>query len=127
TDVYDIKEEAPVVNEGRMLFTQMGCVNCHQMDSIPAEQNRKVGTDLRHITAKVSPEFINTWIWAPKSFRPTTKMPHFFMLENNSSDEELRRTRQEARAMTEYIVRTATPQLLKHPAPTGLKGSPEAG
>jgi cytochrome c551/c552 len=127
TDVYDIKEEAPVISEGRQLFTQMGCVNCHQMDSIPAEQNRKVGTDLRHVTAKLSPEYINTWIFAPKSFRPSTKMPHFFMLENNSSDEELRRTRQEARAMTEYIVRTATPQLLKHPIPSGLKGSAEAG
>jgi len=50
----------------------------------------KVGPDLRHVTAKLSPEFINTWIWSPKSFRPTTKMPHFFMLENNSSDEEIR-------------------------------------
>ena len=36
-------------------------------------------------------------------------MPHLFMLENNSSDEELRRTRQEARAITEYLVQTASP------------------
>jgi cytochrome c551/c552 len=127
TDVYDIREEAPIVNEGRVLFTQMGCVNCHQMDSIPADQNRKVGTDLRHVTSKLSPAFINTWIWAPKAFRPSTKMPHFFMLENNSSDEELRRTRQEARAITEYLVRTATPQLIRAEIPSGMKGSAEAG
>src|SRR5262249_8365747 len=44
----------------------------------------------------------------PKAFRPSTKMPHFFMLENNSSDEELKRTRQEARSITEYLVRTAS-------------------
>lgn len=127
TDVYDIKDTAPVLYEGRQLFTQLGCVNCHQMDSIPADQNRKVGTDLRHVTSKLSPEYLNTWIWAPKAFRPTTKMPHFFMLENNSSDEEIRRTRQEARAITEYLARTATPLVPAHTLPVGSKGSAEAG
>src|SRR4029079_6875804 len=121
-----IKEAAPVVYEGRQLFTNLGCVNCHQMDSVPATENRKVGTDLRHVTAKLSPAFINTWIWAPKSFRPSTKMPHFFMLENSSSNEELRRTRQEARAITEYLVRTATPLPPKNPVPAGLQGKVES-
>jgi cytochrome c551/c552 len=127
TEVYDIKDVAPILYEGRQLFTQFGCVNCHQMDSVPAVQNRKVGTDLRHVTAKLSPQYINTWIWAPKAFRPTTKMPHFFMLENNSSDEEIRRTRQEARAITEYLVQTATPLPPQHIYPPGGHGSPEAG
>ncbi|HEV2292541.1 MAG TPA: c-type cytochrome [Tepidisphaeraceae bacterium] len=137
TDVYDIKDTAPVIHEGRMLFKNMGCVNCHQMDSITPEVapsntsderlvlangQRKVGTDLRHITAKLSPAMINTWIWSPKAFRPSTKMPHFFMLENNSSDEELRRTRQEARAITEYLIRTAAPLPPKHLPPQGLTG-----
>jgi cytochrome c551/c552 len=127
TEAYDIRDTAPVVYEGRALFTRLGCVNCHQMDSIAAEQNRKVGPDLRHVTAKLSPEFINTWIWAPKAFRPTTKMPHFFMLENNSSDEEIRRTRQETRAITEYLVRTAEPLPPAHVIPASFKGSPAAG
>jgi hypothetical protein len=35
-EVYDIKDTAPALYEGRQLFTQLGCVNCHQMDSIPA-------------------------------------------------------------------------------------------
>src|SRR5205085_11232650 len=108
SEIYDIKDEAPTLFKGRYLFANLGCSNCHQMDSIPSEQNRKVGTDLRHVTAKLSPAYINTWIWAPKAFRPSTKMPHFFMLENNSSDEELRRTRQEARSITEYLTRTAS-------------------
>jgi cytochrome c551/c552 len=146
TDVYDVKDTAPVVFEGRMLFKTMGCVNCHQMDSVTPEfkptnpdrpssderlllanGQRKVGTDLRHVTSKLSKEMINTWIWAPKAFRPSTKMPHFFMLENNSSDEELRRTRQEARAITEYLSRTATPLPPTHVAPADLKGTVEAG
>ncbi len=142
TDVYDIKDAAPVVHEGRTLFKSMGCVNCHQMDSItpeigpsnPSDERlilangqRKVGTDLRHITAKLSPAMINTWIWSPKAFRPNTKMPHFFMLENNSSDEELRRTRQEARAITEYLIRTADPLPPKHVPPPALRGNVDAG
>ncbi|MGH7178173.1 MAG: multiheme c-type cytochrome, partial [Tepidisphaeraceae bacterium] len=145
-EVYDIKDDAPVVFEGRRLFAELGCVNCHQMDSIPKQsipQNDgrdapspelvmangqvKVGPSLVHVTSKLSPAFINTWVWAPKSFRPSTRMPHFFMLENNSSDEELRRTRQEARAMTEYLTRTATPLAPANVAPPGAKGSPEGG
>ena len=162
-DVNSIKDEAPKVFEGRSLFVQLGCVNCHQMDAIPAETppkdpsdirlisangQRKVGPDLRNVTTKLSKEFINTWIWAPKAFRPSTKMPHFFMLENNSSDEELRRTRQEVRSITEYLYRTANksieldengqpivdkagnpvmgPEQLI-PMPPGGKGSAEAG
>ena len=127
TSVNDIKDTAPVLYEGRHLFNNLGCVNCHQMDSIPAAEQRRVGTDLRHVSAKLSPAMINTWIWSPKGFRPTTKMPHFFMLENNSSDEELRRTRQEARAITEYLVQTAEPLAPKHTAPTGVVGKVEDG
>ncbi len=141
TDVYDIKNEAPIIYEGRQLFTNLGCVNCHQMDSIKPEDvptgadkqlvmangRVKVGTDLRHVTSKLSPQFINTWIWSPKAFRPTTKMPHFFMLENNSSDEEIRRTRQESRAISEYLVRTATPLTGNRQIPPEAKGSIEAG
>src|SRR6202035_2607328 len=130
-----IKEEAPVLYEGRQLFAKLGCVNCHQMDSIPVDDpkdphsgdKRQVGTDLRHISAKLSPAFVNTWIWAPKAFRPSTMMPHFFMAENSSSDEELRRTRQEARAITEYLFRTATPLPIAHPIATGAQGSAEKG
>ncbi len=127
TGVNDIKEVAPIVYEGRHLFSNLGCVNCHQMDSIPAAEQRRVGTDLRHIGAKLSPAMVNTWIWAPKAFRPTTKMPHFFMLENNSSDEEIRRTRQEARAMTEYLMQTAEPLPPKHSVPSGIVGKVEDG
>ena len=127
TQVSDIREHAPIVNEGRALFANMGCANCHHMESIPQEQRRPVGPDLRHVTAKLTPQFINTWVWAPKAFRPSTKMPHFFMLENNASDEEIRRTRQEARAITEYLVRTATPYAPKFPLNQTAKGSAEAG
>jgi len=109
TGVHEIRKEAPILYEGRTLFAKLGCVNCHQMDSIPAGDKRQVGPDLRHVNAKLSNAFLDSWIWAPKAFRPSTMMPHFFMLENNSSDEELRRTQQEVRAIQIYLPRTATP------------------
>jgi mono/diheme cytochrome c family protein/plastocyanin/cytochrome c551/c552 len=110
SNIHDIKDEAPVLYEGRAMFAKLGCVNCHQMDSIPTEEaTRKVGPDLRHVNEKLSTAFIESWIWAPKAFRPSTQMPHFFMLENSSSPEELRRTQQEVRAITTYLLDTATP------------------
>ncbi len=120
TGIHEIRKEAPVLYEGRTLFAKLGCANCHQMDSIPAEDKRQVGPDLRHVNAKLSNAFLDSWIWAPKAFRPSTMMPHFFMLENSSSDEELRRTQQEVRAIRTYLTKTATPlpesDYLKDPA-----------
>ncbi|HEV8379494.1 MAG TPA: cytochrome c, partial [Tepidisphaeraceae bacterium] len=120
TGIHEIKKEAPVLYEGRTLFAKLGCVNCHQMDSVPAEDKRQVGPDLRHVNDKLSNAFLDSWIWAPKAFRPSTMMPHFFMLENSSSDEELRRTQQEVRAIRTYLTKTATPlpesDYLKDPA-----------
>lgn len=113
--IHDIKDEAPILYEGRALFAKLGCVNCHQMDSVEADDanepngKRRVGPDLRHIKSKLTDAFVDSWIWAPKAFRPSTMMPHFFMLENNSSDEELRRTQQEVRAIRAYLMKTSTP------------------
>jgi cytochrome c551/c552 len=127
TSIHDVAEDAPTLYAGRTLFAQLGCLSCHAIDHIPEQQIHMVGTDLRNITAKLSPEFIHTWIWAPKAFRPTTQMPHFFMLENNSTDEELRRTRQEARAITEYLVQNASPWQPQYQLPQGLSGNVQNG
>ncbi len=139
---HDIKDEAPMLYEGRSLFNKVGCSNCHQMDSIAPDEfeaknlmpdgsvdtvRRRAGPDLRHVPAKLSKEFVSNWIWAPKAFRPSTLMPHFFMLENNSSDEEIRRTRQETRAITEYLFTAATPLTPKYAVPTAMAGSIEKG
>ena len=105
---------------------ELRAVLAHAIDSVTAADRSQLAARwlpagaLHGITgqaAKLTPAMINTWIWSPKAFRPSTKMPHFFMLENNSSDEELRRTRQEARAITEYLVQTATPLPPKHVPP----------
>ncbi|MFI5380804.1 MAG: c-type cytochrome [Tepidisphaerales bacterium] len=116
-NISDIRREAPTLAAGRNLFLRH-CGNCHQADSLSPDQRlRRIGPDLRHVTDKLSRRFVETWIWAPKEFRPSTRMPHFFMLENNSSEEEIRRTRQEVRAMSAYLEFTSTSVLADIPVP----------
>ncbi|MGA2496481.1 MAG: c-type cytochrome [Tepidisphaeraceae bacterium] len=117
SNISDIRREAPTLATGRNLFLRH-CGNCHQAESLPADQRlRHIGPDLRHVTDKLSRPFLDTWIWAPKEFRPSTRMPHFFMLGNNGSDEEIRRTRQEVRSMAAYLEFTSSSVLADIPAP----------
>ncbi|MBX3441839.1 MAG: hypothetical protein KF774_05490 [Planctomyces sp.] len=102
---------APKVYEGYELIRNYGCFGCHEINgydgtrpigpdmrlepqtpeeaaAIAADPNavpgnlRKVGPSLRHISSKVTPEFISYWTEDPQRFRPSTKMPKFFNLDN---------------------------------------------
>ncbi len=116
TGHYDLREEAPKVFDGRKLFAQVGCANCHQVDQILDHKDlKKVGPSLTHIKEKLSPSMLATWIWSPKAFRPTSRMPHFFMLENNSAPVDILRTRTEVAALTHYLMQ-APPSSLERMA-----------
>ncbi len=109
TEIFDLKETAPRLFEGRRLFADMGCVNCHAVTDLEDDLDiRKIGPSLAHLPDKLSPQMVASWIWSPKAFRPLAKMPHYFMLENNSSPTDLLRTRTEVAAMTHYLM-TAEP------------------
>ena len=113
TNHYDLRESAPKVFEGRKLFAQVGCANCHAVEQIAEHKDlKKVGPNLSNLKEKLSPSMIATWIWSPKAFRPTSRMPHFFMLENNSSPVDLLRTRIEVAAITQYLL-SAPPSSLE--------------
>ena len=105
TGHHDLKEEAPKVFQGRKLFAQVGCANCHQVDQIADHKDlKKVGPSLAHVKEKLSSSMLATWIWSPRAFRPTSRMPHFFMLENNSFPVDILRTRTEVAALTHYLL-----------------------
>src|SRR5262249_52347334 len=55
---------------------------------------RKVGPSLYRLSEKTHQEWVKRWIKAPRSFRPTTRMPHFFNQSNNNP-EALKGTGQE--------------------------------
>jgi len=105
TEIFDVNLAAPKLFEGRLLFSQLGCVNCHAVESLKDDLDiKRVGPSLVHLKHKLTAPMISSWIWSPKAFRPTTKMPHYFMLENNSSPVDILRTRTEVAAITHYLL-----------------------
>ena len=97
------------INLGRYLFTNLGCINCHNVDALAG--SRRVGPDLTHIASKLTPEFAQQWIFFPKKFRPSTLMPHFFLQENNRPQsanahdpDPVLRTETEVAAITKYLM-----------------------
>ncbi|MCC6579881.1 MAG: c-type cytochrome, partial [Phycisphaeraceae bacterium] len=130
TEVFDIAEEAPKLFEGRRDFVAFGCANCHAVTSLEnALDVRKIGPSLVHVKDKLSDAMTASWIWSPKAFRPTTKMPHYFMLENNSSPVDILRTRVEVAAMTHYLRQTppADGKAYKPQTPPAKPGDADAG
>jgi len=49
---------------------------------------RKVGPSLRHLAAKVDYNWLYAWIRRPADFRPTTRMPQFFLQHEHLDDEK---------------------------------------
>jgi len=82
-------EGAPVYNEARDLLETKGCYGCHEIDGLEYLSElghgglpHKPGPDLRHVAAKLSPDWATKWVLDPRGFRPTTHMPHFFHQSN---------------------------------------------
>jgi len=73
--------EAPSLNHGVALIERSGCFGCHKIRGFA--DLRRTGPPLSRVTSKTTPEWIGRWVKNPKAFRPSTKMPRFFGLENN--------------------------------------------
>jgi mono/diheme cytochrome c family protein len=52
----------------------------------PPGTYRKVGPALRRIAEKTDEKWTRKWIQSPRGFRPDTKMPHFYGLNNNDPE-----------------------------------------
>ncbi len=119
------------INLGRHLFTNLGCVNCHNVDALPNQ--RRVGPDLTYIADKLQPEFVQQWVFTPQAFRPSTRMPHFFQQENsrtvaaNSLDPDpMLRTQTEVAAISKYLF-AVSDEWTPTPLPQSIKGDAERG
>ena len=102
---------APKLYEGYELIREYGCFGCHEINGYnagkaigpdmrlepqtPEEAERiaadpaaragklrKVGPGLRHFAMKTSRGWTEKWVANPKEFRPNTRMPLFFNLNN---------------------------------------------
>ncbi len=105
---FELDPVARRINLGRDLFTRMGCINCHLVNGL--DDAVRVGPDLTYVSSKLQRGFTEQWVWNPRSFRPTTKMPHFFMQENNGPGSEneydpdpVLRTETEVKAIAHYL------------------------
>lgn len=104
----DVLPAAELYSEGKLLYEKLGCFNCHKTEGL-TEEYRKVGPNLGHVVDKVSPEWAFHWLKNPAALRPTTRMPRFFGLSNNSDPESLARSDVEIRALITYVFAQATP------------------
>jgi cbb3-type cytochrome oxidase cytochrome c subunit len=117
----DVPEAEPL-QRGITLIENLGCHGCHKIAGF--EGLRKVGPDLALLESKLERDWSFRWIRDPRSFRPATRMPHFFGLANNSSREDEARTNVEIHSMLEYLYENSQSF---EPIRTSLQGDPERG
>jgi len=129
---------APKVFQGYQLVKTYGCFGCHEISgydgtkiigpdlrlepSTPEEaakiakdplqvagKLRKVGPSLRHSASKSDQGFIAHWTEEPRRFRPTTRMPQFFRLDNQRDDLAHAYTPVEIAAVAHYLQLKSAP------------------
>lgn len=88
---------------GRELITKMGCYACHKIGYSAYDDLPRPGPSLRKVASKLDPAFAYKWISAPREFRPTTWMPHFFFEANTQSPNNQKRQKAEIAAIVAYI------------------------
>jgi cbb3-type cytochrome oxidase cytochrome c subunit len=138
--------------EGMKLVERVGCYGCHRIDTYQIldkdvnnkeidanRKNRRPGPPLLRISTKVTAEWASKWVLAPREFRPTTRMPHFFGQSNTRSEvnhnpypvEEKNGVRRSpvddtiVASIVKYVWSLSDAQI--DPAPPGLKPDPIKG
>lgn len=92
---------APELNRGRDLMITRGCIGCHKVKGLVGLT--KAGPALYRIKGKLKKEFVEKWVWSPKSFNPAARMPSFFQQSNNSDDDSLAKNKAEMISIVDYL------------------------
>ncbi|MBS10074.1 MAG: hypothetical protein CME19_00545 [Gemmatimonadetes bacterium] len=94
--------KADDLNRGVHLVKTLGCAGCHKIQGYL--DLRKVGPDLSRVSAKLDGPWMQKWIRDPRGFRPTTKMPKIFDLQNVNSPESRAISTVAIHGITEYLL-----------------------
>ncbi len=94
---------AAQLEAGRELINRMGCYVCHKIDYPAFSDLPRPGPSLARVAGKVDPAWAYRWIEAPRDFRPTSWMPHFFFQKNTTTPANLERQKAEIAAVVAYI------------------------
>ncbi len=95
--------DTQLLDAGRNLIGRMGCFRCHDINYAAFRDLPQPGPSLDNVAAKTNPGWAYKWIEAPREFRPSTWMPHFFFEENIVGDDNLERQRIEIAAIVDYL------------------------
>ncbi|MBI4395241.1 MAG: c-type cytochrome [Candidatus Omnitrophica bacterium] len=66
------------IQEGRRLFTQLKCIQCHQPDEAKALAASFLAPDLTLARERLKPDWMVEWLRDPQTLQPGTMMPTFF-------------------------------------------------
>jgi cytochrome c2 len=91
------------LDAGRQLIVKMGCYGCHAIDYPAFSSLPRPGPKLDRVAEKIDPGFAYRWIAAPREFRPTTWMPHFFFQRNIVGELNEERQRAEVAAIVRFL------------------------
>jgi cytochrome c2 len=103
--------EAPALNHGISIIDRYGCFGCHKMRGW--EDREKVGPTLTRVASKTTADWLARWIANPKEFRPSTRMPRFFGLQNNLEPGDAEREAAEIHGIVAYL--TAKGETVTYP------------
>jgi len=68
------------IHEGRKIMERNGCFSCHRIDGFGGD----IGPALNGVRTNKSREELSKWIKSPMSIKPNTRMPQFYL-----SDEDI--------------------------------------
>jgi mono/diheme cytochrome c family protein len=94
---------ASPAEQGRMLVNELNCVACHKSTPGEGQLAPKAAPDLRKAGARLTPQFIRTFLKNPQAVRPGTMMPA--LLHGLTSDQQ----DASADALTHYLVSLGGP------------------
>jgi cytochrome c2/predicted nucleic acid-binding Zn-ribbon protein len=107
--------QSQVQETGRELIMRMGCFGCHVMGYPAFIDLPRSGPTLDRVASKTTPGWAYKWIEAPRKFRPTTFMPHFFFQDNAKLPATQARQRVEISSLVAYVWDKS--ERLEYPAP----------
>jgi mono/diheme cytochrome c family protein len=68
--------DSPSVEGGRILYNELGCVNCHDRESGLPERK---GPELNGILERSHPDWVRSFLKHPSQHKPGTNMPNFHL------------------------------------------------
>jgi len=71
---------APVLNRGRRLMIDLGCVGCHKVGEV--QEVEKSAPRLTAIGSKVRRQWLEKWLADPRGYLPHAKMPKYGLRPN---------------------------------------------